>query len=112
MAALQPSLDALGLAVPPSISSASISPLLADEGPEQLGDVSTPGPPWQDSDRNLNTVCKPFLQTGQAAAGTTPLLRNPEPWSPTGPFLGPHLNESPSWRDPGQHRFFLSGTLG
>lgn len=64
------------------------------------------------TDRNLNTVCKPFLQTGQAAAGTTPLLRNPEPWSPAGPFLGPHLNESPSWRDPGQHRFFLSGTLG
>lgn len=63
VADLQPALDALGLAVTPSTSSASIGPLPAGEGPEQLGDVSTPGPPWWDSDRNLKAVSKPFLQT-------------------------------------------------
>lgn len=61
VADLQPALDALGLAVTPSTSSASIGPLPAGEGPEQLGDVSTPGPPWWDSDRNLKAVSKPFL---------------------------------------------------
>lgn len=55
MADLQPRLDALGLAVAPNTFSASISPLPEDEGPQRLDDVRTPGPPWRDSDRNLNS---------------------------------------------------------